>query len=180
MRLSHESNCDIMVHGGDLFHEHRPSADTYFKTSQIFNKYVFGQGLPESVIYERKFKISGYDSANFLDKHFRVMMPIFSIHGNHDDPVGLEVFSSLDQCKVNNYVNYFGKTMNIEKLLIQPVLFIKGETKVALYGLGHMNDQRLNIAFETNQIQWERPLTIDENTGLEVPDPEWFNIFVIH
>jgi len=58
---------------------------------------------------------------------------------------------------VNNYVNYFGKVKNIEKIEVSPILFTKGETKIALYGIGHMKDERLNIAFETKNIKFKRP-----------------------
>jgi double-strand break repair protein MRE11 len=83
-----------------------------------------------------------------MSDSYKVKLPIFSIHGNHDDPVGLDLFSSLDQVSANSYVNYFGKVKNIEEFTVKPVLFRKGGTKVALYGIGHMHDERLNLAFE--------------------------------
>ena len=77
-------------------------------------------------------------------------MPVFSIHGNHDSPIGLDLFSCMDQLKTNSYVNYFGKVKDLERVIIEPIMFIKGTTKVALFGLGHLNDTRLNILFEKN------------------------------
>ena len=38
------------------------------------------------------------------------------IHGNHDDPSGLEYLSNIDLMNSNNYVNYFGKVTNIEDI----------------------------------------------------------------
>jgi double-strand break repair protein MRE11 len=58
---------------------------------------------------------------------------------------------------INNYVNYFGKVTNVEKIEVSPVLFVKGNTRVALFGIGHMKDERLNIAFETKNIKFLRP-----------------------
>jgi double-strand break repair protein MRE11 len=58
------------------------------------------------------------------------------------------MLSTLDQASSNNYINYFGKVTNIEKIEVKPILFEKGETKLAIYGIGHMNDERLNLAFE--------------------------------
>jgi double-strand break repair protein MRE11 len=98
-------------------------------------------------------------------------LPIFSIHGNHDDPIGLEMISTLDQVESNHYVNYFGKVKNIENIEVQPILFEKGNTRIALYGLGHMKDQRLNQAFENKKIKFCRP-----NQGKD----DWFNILVFH
>ena len=100
-----------------------------------------------------------------------IRLPIFTIHGNHDDPCGLEYFSNIDMVSSNNYVNYFGKITNIEEIVVDPILFYKNETKIALYGIGHLKDERLNIAFEQKKIRFRRPKG----------DPEsWFNILVIH
>lgn len=127
--------------------------DTFFsyKTSRIFNKHVFGE---EKIMFET----SQFQKANYLNPSLAIKMPIFSIHGNHDDPTGLDMLSSLDQVCINNYVNYFGKVKNIEQIEVTPILFTKGSTKIALYGIGHMKDERLNIAFETKNIKFKRPL----------------------
>ncbi|TNV82300.1 hypothetical protein FGO68_gene4878 [Halteria grandinella] len=71
----------------------------------------------------------------------------------------------------NNYVNYFGKVTNIEDIEVVPILFQKGNTKVALYGIGNMKDERLNIAFENKKIKFKRPVKYRD---------EWFNILVLH
>jgi double-strand break repair protein MRE11 len=52
-----------------------------------------------------------------------------------------------------------------------PVLLQKGSSKIAIYGLGAIKDERLHDMFVKGQIQFVRP---NEN-----PE-EWFNIFVIH
>ncbi len=101
----------------------------------------------------------------------RVKLPIFSIHGNHDDPIGLDMISTLDQVASNHYVNYFGKVTNIENIVVKPILFEKGKTKVAVYGLGHMKDQRLNQALDNKLIKFDRP---NQNSK------DWFNILVMH
>lgn len=60
---------------------------------------------------------------------------------------------------------------NIEKIVVHPILLAKGNTKIAIYGIGHMRDERLNHAFETNNIKFKRPKFEKEN---------WFNILVVH
>jgi hypothetical protein len=35
--------------------------------------------------------------------------------------------------------------------------------KIALYGIGHIKDERLNRAFETETVKWDRPC--DSTTG---------------
>ncbi len=64
-----------------------------------------------------------FEKANFMNSSLGIRLPIFSIHGNHDDPVGLDLISSLDQASANHYVNYFGKIKNLENLEVTPVLF---------------------------------------------------------
>jgi double-strand break repair protein MRE11 len=102
-------------------------------------------------------------------------MPIFSIHGNHDDPVGDDNLSTLDQLASNNYINYFGRQNSIQNLKITPFLIKKGEIKLAIYGIGHMKDERLNLAFENQTIRFEKPL--DQSGRC---DESYFNILVLH
>lgn len=47
----------------------------------------------------------------------------------------------------------------------------KGCTKVAIYGLGAIKDERLHDMFMKGLVEFSRP---NENAD------EWFNIFVIH
>ena len=42
LELANQQKVDFVLLGGDLFHDHRPSASTYFKASKIFNEHVFG------------------------------------------------------------------------------------------------------------------------------------------
>jgi double-strand break repair protein MRE11 len=106
-----------------------------------------------------------------MNENLSIKLPIFIIHGNHDDPSGLEYLSNIDLMNSNNYVNYFGKVTNIEDIEVVPILLVKGKTKIALYGIGHMKDERLNIAFENKKIKFKRPLKDKD---------EWFNILIIH
>lgn len=162
--IANKEEVDFVLLGGDLFHEARPSARTYFEASQIFNRHVFGSASPGKMAASQNsvaFKTLNYPNANYMDKNHRIKMPIFSIHGNHDHPVGLELFSSMDQLGANSYINYFGKVTNIESIEVEPVLLTKRDTKLAIYGIGHIKDMRLNMAFQKNQITFHRPLNAD-------------------
>lgn len=46
---------------------------------------------------------------NFEDPNFNVSLPVFTIHGNHDDPAGAENLSAVDILSTSKLVNYFGK-----------------------------------------------------------------------
>ena len=63
----------------------------------------------------------------------------------------------------------------MEQIDVEPVLLVKGEIKVALYGIGHIKDHRLNLAFQGNNVNFKRPMTEDGEI-----DETWFNILVVH
>lgn len=46
---------------------------------------------------------------NFEDPNLNVGLPIFTIHGNHDDPTGVDSLSAVDLLSTAGLVNYFGK-----------------------------------------------------------------------
>ena len=74
-------------------------------------------------------------------------LPVFSIHGNHDDPTreggGTEPLAALDLLAASNLVNYFGRQDQVDKVEVAPVLFQKGSSHVALYGMGSLCDERV-------------------------------------
>ncbi len=46
---------------------------------------------------------------NFENPNYNIGLPVFTIHGNHDDPAGAENLSAVDILSSCNLVNYFGK-----------------------------------------------------------------------
>lgn len=79
---------------------------------------------------------SRFATANFLDQNLNVSIPVFSIHGNHDDPCGNPSLCALDLLSVSGLVNYFGKQNEVDDITVSPILLQKGSTRLALYGLG--------------------------------------------
>ncbi|XP_060035649.1 double-strand break repair protein MRE11 isoform X2 [Erinaceus europaeus] len=108
---------------------------------------------------------------NYQDSNLNISIPVFSIHGNHDDPTGADALCALDILSCAGFVNHFGRSMSVEKIDISPVLLQKGSTKIALYGLGSIPDERLYRMFVNKKVTMLRPKE-DENS--------WFNLFVIH
>jgi double-strand break repair protein MRE11 len=98
-------------------------------------------------------------------------LPIFAIHGNHDDPTrdGNELLAALDLLSVTSLVNYFGRQLAVDKVEVSPVLLQKGDTQVALYGMGSLRDERLNRMWQSKKVRFQRPM-----------EGEWFNIFALH
>ena len=52
--------------------------------------------------------------------------------------------SAVDELEVANMVNYFGHASNPDDIEVSPVLIRKGNTRLALYGLGYLKDERLH------------------------------------
>jgi len=90
---------------------------------------------------------TAFPSVNYLDPNYNIAIPVFSIHGNHDDPAGQGNFSSMDLLHACGLVNYFGKCLSLEAVELSPLLMEKGATRLALYGLGAVRDERLHRYF---------------------------------
>lgn len=117
------------------------------------------------------FKHCQFPTLNYEDTNLNVSIPVFSIHGNHDDPSGQGNLCSLDLLHSAGLMNYFGKTTSLEKIEMSPLLMQKGNTKLALYGLGSVRDERLHRLFVHKNVTMLRPKENQE---------DWFNVFVIH
>lgn len=99
-------------------------------------------------------------------------MPIFVIHGNHDDPSGDGNLSPIDILSTAGLVNYFGKTASVDDISIVPILLKKGDTRLALYGLGGIRDERLHRTFLQKKVKMLRPVDDDASS--------WFSMLILH
>lgn len=202
--LAKEYRCDMVLLAGDLFHHNRPSRRTLYKTMEIFKRYCMGPGSIQVQIVGGSAEdaaaaatgggnkkdnpfVRGY--ANYEDENYSIDLPVFSIHGNHDDPSrdggNSELYAALDLLDVNNLVNYFGKQEDTKNIRIDPILLQKGTTRVALYGLGNMRDERLNRMWRGEHLSFSRPVeddnpSCDNNEDGEHSSREWFNILALH
>lgn len=181
--LAKKFNCDMVLIAGDLFHENRPSRRTLHKTIEIIRRYCMGPGAVRIQILSdqaENFRNPVTGVVNYQDPYYSIDLPIFSIHGNHDDPSrdsGGELLAALDLLAVSNLVNYFGRQEQVDRIEISPILIQKGDTKVALYGLGSMRDERLNRMWENKKVRFLRP---EEDEGDEEDSDSFFNIFTLH
>ncbi|KAL5081714.1 hypothetical protein RYX36_010135 [Vicia faba] len=180
--IAEQKHVDFMLLGGDLFHENKPSRSTLVKAIEILRRYCLSdRPVPFQVVSDQTLNFQNtFGHVNYEDPHFNVGLPVFTIHGNHDDPAGVDNLSVVDILSACNLVNYFGKTVlggsGVGQITINPILIKKGSTAVALYGLGNIRDERLNRMFQTpHAVQWMRP---ESHEGCEVSD--WFNILVLH
>uniref|UniRef100_A0A8C6HC04 Double-strand break repair protein n=1 Tax=Mus spicilegus TaxID=10103 RepID=A0A8C6HC04_MUSSI len=174
LRLALENEVDFILLGGDLFHENKPSRKTLHSCLELLRKYCMGdRPVQFEIISDQSvnFGFSKFPWVNYQDGNLNISIPVFSIHGNHDDPTGADALCALDVLSCAGFVNHFGRSMSVEKVDISPVLLQKGSTKLALYGLGSIPDERLYRMFVNKKVTMLRPKE-DENS--------WFNLFVIH
>ncbi|KAK4981475.1 Double-strand break repair protein mus-23, partial [Elasticomyces elasticus] len=101
-----------------------------------------------------------FNHVNYEDPDINVAIPVFCIHGNHDDPSG-----------ISGLVNYYGRTPESDNILVKPVLLQKGQTKLALYGLSNVRDERLFRTFRDGKVKFFQPSTQKK---------DWFNLMSVH
>ncbi|KGN60009.2 hypothetical protein Csa_001425 [Cucumis sativus] len=180
--IAEQKQVDFLLLGGDLFHENKPSRSTLVKAIEILRRHCLNdKPVQFQVVSDQTINFPNtFGHVNYEDPHFNVGLPVFSIHGNHDDPAGVDNLSAVDILSACNLVNYFGKMVlggsGVGQITLCPILIRKGSTSVALYGLGNIRDERLNRMFQTpHAVQWMRP---EAQEGCQVTD--WFNILVLH
>ncbi|RLN68143.1 hypothetical protein BBJ28_00019373, partial [Nothophytophthora sp. Chile5] len=180
LQLAQSECTDLLLLGGDLFHENKPSRRTLYETMRLLRTHCMGDGAVHfQVVSDQSLNFPNFGVVNFEDPNYNVELPIFSIHGNHDDPSReggsggnpTQSLAALDLLSAANLVNYFGKSDKVDAVEVFPVLLTKGATRVAIYGLGNMRDDRLNRMFAQQKVVFRRPVERAE---------DWFSIFVVH
>jgi double-strand break repair protein MRE11 len=139
-----------------------------------------------------------FPAINYSDPNLNVSIPVFSIHGNHDDPQGAGAvcllrsrtstkadkdtqtgaLCALDMLSVSGLINYMGKfdlpvnntDASTTGIAVRPVLLRKGSTHLGLYGIGNVRDQRMHFELRSNRVRMFMPQDKDN----------WFNILLLH
>uniref|UniRef100_A0A3Q3WFJ8 Double-strand break repair protein MRE11 n=1 Tax=Mola mola TaxID=94237 RepID=A0A3Q3WFJ8_MOLML len=165
---------DFILLGGDLFHDNKPSRRSLHTCITMLRKYCMGDSpIHFNILSDQtvNFNTTQFPWVNYQDENLNISIPVFSIHGNHDDPTGAEGLCALDLIGASGLINHFGHSHSVEKIEISPILMQKGNTKLSLYGLGSIPDERLYRMFVNNQVTMLRP---------KEDQDEWFNLFAIH
>eukprot|EP01039_Chlorochromonas_danica_P003315 gene3315-3636_t len=177
--VAKQKKVDFVLFAGDLFHENKPSRRTIHIAMELLRQYCFGGDPIYIQILNDQGEIfkASFGKVNYEDPYQSISLPIFSIHGNHDDPSreggAGEALAALDLLAVSNLLNYIGKVDRVDSVEVVPVLISKGNTKLALYGLGAMRDERLNRMWNQKKVKFVR---LTEEQGRD----DFFNIFVLH
>ena len=152
LKIANAQDVDFLLLGGDLFHENKPSRQTMYRTMQLLRRYCLGdKAIGFQVVSDQSVNFPDTSIVNYEDPHFNIALPVFSIHGNHDDPAGGGGYSAMDLLNSANLVNYFGKCDRVDEIDNYPVLITKGRTRLAIYGMGNVRDERLHRTFKANK-----------------------------
>ncbi|KAK5059853.1 hypothetical protein LTR84_009736 [Exophiala bonariae] len=171
--LAKERDVDMVLLAGDLFHDNKPSRKSMYNVMRSLRLNCLGDKPCELEMLsdESEHFDPTFDHVNYEDENINVGIPVFSIHGNHDDPTGHGHFAALDLLSVSGLLNYYGKTPQSDNISVKPVLIQKGRTKLALYGLSNVRDERLYRTFREGHVVFHRPSTQMK---------EWYNLICVH
>mmetsp|Transcript_22350 Transcript_22350/g.39615 ORF Transcript_22350/g.39615 Transcript_22350/m.39615 type:complete len:728 (+) Transcript_22350:56-2239(+) len=192
LKIGRECNVDMVVLGGDLFHINKPTRTTMTKSIELFRKYCFGE-RDVNLVVRGKFAREG--PPNFEDEYMSIDMPVFIIHGNHDDPARDDAISNplsaINTLSEAGLVNYFGVAEKVDDIIVEPILIEKGMAKMKLYGLGWVRDERLHRMFAQDKVKfrtWAASSTSNDTSTDSAEseraagkfDRAWFNMFMVH
>ncbi|PHH61485.1 hypothetical protein CDD81_332 [Ophiocordyceps australis] len=173
MNLARTEEVDMVLLAGDLFHENKPSRKSMYQVMRTLRQNCLGmKPCPLEFLSDAAEIFEGaFTHVNYEDPDINISIPVFSIHGNHDDPSGDGNFCSLDLLQASGLINYFGRVAEADNIEAKPILLQKGSTKLALYGLSNVRDERMFRTFRDHHVKWFRPGT---QTG------SWFNVLAVH
>ncbi|PSK39387.1 DNA repair protein (mre11) [Candidozyma pseudohaemuli] len=162
--LAKEHDVDMVVQGGDLFHVSKPSKKSLFHVVQALRSNCLGDRPCElELLSDPSLALhSGNDTVNYEDPNINVAVPVFAISGNHDDATGEGLLSPLDVLSATGLINYFGQVPQADKITVSPLVFQKGTTKFALYGINNVRDERLQRIMRNGDVTFQRPKNGDD------------------
>ncbi|KAK0220947.1 Mre11 DNA-binding presumed domain-containing protein [Armillaria nabsnona] len=185
LQLAVKRDVDFILLAGDLFHENKPSRSCIYNTMALLREYTMGDKPVQVELMsdpdDGKADGFSFPAINYEDPNFNIGIPVFSIHGNHDDPQGAGAdgaLCALDVLSVSGLLNYMGKidlpVSDAEApttgIAVRPVLLRKGNTHLGLYGIGNVKDQRMHFELRSNRVRMFMPKNKEE----------WFNVLLLH
>ena len=86
LHVGRERGVDFVLLGGDLFHQSSPPKHVMDVAIRALRKYCLGD---KRTNFDLSGELKGScASLNFKDANLNVALPVFTIHGVHDDPAG--------------------------------------------------------------------------------------------
>jgi len=173
MYIARDNDVDMVLQCGDLFHVNKPTKKSFYHVMKTLRHTCFGDRPCElellsdpSLVFD-----DGFNSVNYEDPNLNISIPVFSISGNHDDASGQGLLSPLDLLSVGGLINHFGRVTQSDDITITPLLLQKGLTKLSLFGMASVRDERLFKTFRDGKVKFNFP---------SVQEDEWFNLMCVH
>ncbi|SPJ08169.1 double-strand break repair protein MRE11, putative [Plasmodium sp. DRC-Itaito] len=160
-KKKNRQNSNIFDIYNDDIHHIRHYDDDHNKNDEHDN-YSDNINFEEQQIkYYKKLKENNNEFFNKLkicsvNEKFKKLIPFYTIHGNHDYPYSYEYISPLDILNISNLINYIGKN-NLNNIVVKPILLNKYKSKISIYAIGWMKDERLYRSFENNEVKFILP-----------------------
>ncbi|OQR69017.1 double-strand break repair protein MRE11-like [Tropilaelaps mercedesae] len=173
LKIGVEKEAHFVLLAGDLFHVNDPPKWVVKEAMRLLRRYCLGDRDIDFRLtsdQSRNFSDSDVPIVNYEDPNINVSLPVFTIHGNHDDPVGVQHESVVKMLSTAGLLNYFGRVSDLSSVELEPLLFERARTKVAVYGLGSVQDERLNTLFREGRVQFRWPANSER----------WFKILLLH
>ncbi|KAI6176313.1 Double-strand break repair protein [Aphelenchoides bicaudatus] len=175
--LAKKEKVDFILLGGDLFHDNNPTRETRIRVMRTFRKYTLNGPQTEIEFMSRpehNFAHSSFKCVNFEDENLCISIPVFSIHGNHDDLSGTST-SALDVLHEAGLLNLFGRFVGVDRYVVDPILLRKKlpdgtYSKLAIYGISSQRDDRLARSLESGKVTFRRPSDADS----------WSSVLILH
>ena len=170
-KLANEHRVDMVLLAGDLFHDNKPSRRALQRCMEIMREHCLGNRPVElEVVSDQQSNFHcqhRQGRVNFEDPNYNVQLPVFSIHGNHDDPAGDGGLAPLDLVHRQPH-QLLWPLRQLREGRVR--LSSTGRAGLAL-GLGHVRDERLARCFDLNRVRLSRPVEDRD---------KWFNVFAPH
>ncbi|KAK9448949.1 Mre11 DNA-binding presumed domain-containing protein [Limtongia smithiae] len=175
MSIAQQRDVDMVLLAGDLFHENKPSRKSMYKVSNTLRQFCYGDRPCElELLSDPSLALNDVlGHINYEDPDINVAIPVLAISGNHDDTSGEVNLSALDILAATGLVNHFGKVPENDNITLAPLLFRKGDTQLALYGMANVRDERLHRTFRDHKVKFLRP---DKGDGGD----KFFNLMALH
>lgn len=161
-QLAKHHDVDMIVQGGDLFHVTKPSKKLLYHVIQALRLNCLGDRPCElELLSDPSAALRHGDHVNYEDTNMNVAVPVFAISGNHDDATGEGLLLPLDVLAATGLINFFGQVPQLDKITVTPLVFQKGVTKLALYGINNMRDERMQRIMRNGDVTFQRPRGTD-------------------
>lgn len=172
MGLARTEDVDMVLQAGDLFHINKPSRKSMYQVIRSLRMNCYGERPCElELLSDPTLALDQtFNHLNYEDPNINVSVPVFAISGNHDDSGGDAMLCPNDVLAATGLINHFGRVTQNDQITVTPLLFRKGSTNLALYGLANVRDERLFRTFASGNVEFLRPQD----------DQDWFSLLAVH